>query len=353
MGRVVAASVLLHVGAAVLLGTLPAPGATPTLRRVPLELRVQSADDTTLPVLVPTLPAAALATAAPGRAVAAPMLASPTAEVKPAASSARWLSLRTSPVLPGPEVVAAAAPGLPSASASASSSSSSRGAPSRNAPALDVGGHIDDDGRVTFPAEKPRMKVELPCPSCVGRELVHDLTEWAKDPAAFARTHEGGTGGTLGKPSMAAVLPDPSSGLEPPARTQYMIFVPLLRGHGDLDGAARPNPARKAAFLDATRDERVGVAGRARTRQLAAAAAALPGRLDEIWRDTSVPAAERRRRLFALWDECADDGDGAAARRAIVDFVRARLPRGGEGGYTDAELLELNRGRDGAARFLP
>ena len=89
----------------------------------------------------------------------------------------------------------------------------------------------------------------------------------------------------------------------------------------------------------------VGLATKALSRDFAAAARALPRHLQAIWDDRARGAADRRKLLFALWDECADDENGAAARATIIEFVRARLPRGAADGYTEAELDELNRGR--------
>lgn len=102
--------------------------------------------------------------------------------------------------------------------------------------------------------------------------------------------------------------------------------------------------------------------------------AALDGELAALWADNARPASERRRLLFARWDECEEassatiDVDGARlesafdglrahtgerARRTIEAFIRQHLPRGGADAYSDAELAELNGRKVSRARFAP
>lgn len=102
--------------------------------------------------------------------------------------------------------------------------------------------------------------------------------------------------------------------------------------------------------------------------------AALDGELAALWTDASVPASERRRRLFARWDEC-EEGDGASdplrltaavelpdalrvqagerARATIEAFVRERVPAGSGDAYGAEELAALNERRKSERRFEP
>ncbi len=135
----------------------------------------------------------------------------------------------------------------------------------------------------------------------------------------------------------------------------FDITDALMRRHGQ-----DPYASKKLAFLDATRDERVMIGTRHRAAQLAQAPAHVQRNLDVLWATVSEPAA-RRRALFELWDECAEPGSdsdaiaeaGAAARRLVIGFIRARLPAGTPDAFTAAELAALNRGRSSRAAFAP
>lgn len=94
----------------------------------------------------------------------------------------------------------------------------------------------------------------------------------------------------------------------------------------------------------------------------------------DLWNDDSRSARERRRLLFARWDECEESlavdlgefqdaaatrlaelrkGAGEQARGKIEAFIRRHLPRGEPGAFTEQELLDLNRGRHSRQRFEP
>jgi hypothetical protein len=85
----------------------------------------------------------------------------------------------------------------------------------------------------------------------------------------------------------------------------------------------------------------------------------LPRHLAAVWRDRRWSAAERRRILFALWDEAAEPDDrelaaaGHNARRAIERFVRRELPPGSADAFTVEELALLNARRGGGEQFRP
>jgi hypothetical protein len=119
-----------------------------------------------------------------------------------------------------------------------------------------------------------------------------------------------------------------------------------------------PYAARKLAFLDRTREERMRLAAAENTANLRDALAGKAAELERIWRAPGDPAAQRRL-LFTLWDECAETGSGEvvaaarAVRATVVAFIRRRLPRGSTAGYGDEELAALNARRTSRERFDP
>ena len=81
---------------------------------------------------------------------------------------------------------------------------------------------------------------------------------------------------------------------------------------------------------------------------------ALMTRARTIWSDDSISPAERRLRLFRLWDECDEDSPaGREARQRIEGFIRQVAPRGTPRAYPEAQLRELNRQRDSKRPFAP
>lgn len=114
----------------------------------------------------------------------------------------------------------------------------------------------------------------------------------------------------------------------------------------------------KRAFFEATRELRSALKDLARREDLRASVKRLEPRLERIWR-SARPAKARRRLLFQLWDECAEEGRpeavrvAAMARSLIEDFVHEHLPPGSRDAYPASELAELNRGRRSKARFQP
>jgi len=88
------------------------------------------------------------------------------------------------------------------------------------------------------------------------------------------------------------------------------------------------DPARdaKAAFLTGTFDLRMKMALDARRGLRRAALAELPARLDELWRDDRLTAAERRHLLHAIRDELGNGTNNSEARAIVRDFARRHLP---------------------------
>jgi hypothetical protein len=116
---------------------------------------------------------------------------------------------------------------------------------------------------------------------------------------------------------------------------------------------------RKALFLERTREQRAVMSVDERQVTLRDSLARLPHHLTEIWAHTAWPAAQRRRVIFELWDECAEQGPddivsaGTAARITIVAFIRRRMPQGGAHAYPEAEIQALNKARRSRQRFAP
>lgn len=120
-----------------------------------------------------------------------------------------------------------------------------------------------------------------------------------------------------------------------------------------------PYLAQKLALLNETFDERVAMRQLYDERVMHRALSHLPRYLDAVWDNRAWSAAERRRILFALWDEAAEEGNellvagGERARTIIESFIRRRMPEGSGDGFDAMELAELNRLRTSHQRFLP
>lgn len=121
-----------------------------------------------------------------------------------------------------------------------------------------------------------------------------------------------------------------------------------------------PFTADKLRFLEETRALRLEMCDRARAEALKESIVDLGHRLRRIWSRSDLPAAERRRLLFELWDECGETepGDATAqaalmARTTILAFVRRQLPPGSADAYRPEELLALNERRVSRERFAP
>lgn len=74
----------------------------------------------------------------------------------------------------------------------------------------------------------------------------------------------------------------------------------------------------------------------------------IPGDLDKLWRDTTQPAAVRRRTLFLYWDSRLENDAGFAAKGAIESFIRGVVQPGADP-FTAEELGGLNALRQSEA----
>jgi len=184
-------------------------------------------------------------------------------------------------------------------------------------------------------------------------------------PGFTADVAEDGTVAITDIPAMQAkVLPCLHSKKELRRCADNLQF-PLLRVHFDInDWAERmagndPYLYEKKKYLDATREERMKMARAALRERLRDAVRAAPALLRELWRDGTVSAAERRRMIFQLWDECAEEGDpdilvaSRAFRGTVLAFVRRQLRADGPDAYPAAELEALNKERLSRQRFDP
>lgn len=231
---------------------------------------------------------------------------------------------------------------------------------------------VEQDGTAHFDDEKyidPQF--HLPIPKIwevdrMRRELGHALTEWYKDPEAGKRF---GPTSELPRHLLAApgacdswgstMCDDPlAPKIEQLVRERKKVLGGFLGGPIDITAwlhrkyVGDPYASRKRKLLDDTREERVAMGLAHRAEQRARSAEIMRGNLERLWARVTDPIA-RRAALFELWDECGEDEAGNRARAAVIGWIRARLPAGSAGAYTDAELRALDGHRTSRAAFAP
>jgi hypothetical protein len=130
-------------------------------------------------------------------------------------------------------------------------------------------------------------------------------------------------------------------------RVPFDLNDEVMRARGD-----DPYAAERAWFLRETEALRDRMQDGALVREAGAVAGMLEPRLDRVW-SSGGPGEARRRQLFELWDDCADDAVGAVARRAIEAFIRRCLPAGSADAYPAAEVAALNARRVTGTPFAP
>ncbi len=130
----------------------------------------------------------------------------------------------------------------------------------------------------------------------------------------------------------------------------------------DLFGALLPREmgqAEKLRLFEETEGVRAELNEEACAQRLRTSLFELRDDLERVWADDGMTVAERKRLLFARWDECAESGTdevllyAMAARATIIAFIRNRLPSGSKVAYTQAELSALNARRESAVAFEP
>jgi hypothetical protein len=113
------------------------------------------------------------------------------------------------------------------------------------------------------------------------------------------------------------------------------------------------NTSEKRRFMQSTAELRERLAVAAEEQNQRRGRLALQGALRRILDKLGTSLVEKRRTIFELWDDCADDGSGTAAQLLIETFVREQLPEGSALGYSASELAQLNRGRISRRPFDP
>jgi hypothetical protein len=131
-------------------------------------------------------------------------------------------------------------------------------------------------------------------------------------------------------------------------KVRFGVDDAIARSAGD-----DPHYAERSWFLEQTEALRRRLARKARDTRAARGLARLRRRLDAVWSAAGRSYAQKRRMLFQIWDDCAQNERGERARRVVEGFVRSRLPAGSSEAYTRSELARLNRGRASDARFAP
>lgn len=125
--------------------------------------------------------------------------------------------------------------------------------------------------------------------------------------------------------------------------------------HGD-----DPFLADKLHFLKRTGSMRAQMCAEAQKDSLDVAVRSLRRDLARIFADPSRSLSQKKKLLFALWDQCAE-GDSnpsvakaaAMARATVLGFIREKLPARSEDRYQEEEIAELNRGRISRELFRP
>ena len=192
--------------------------------------------------------------------------------------------------------------------------------------------HTDRQGRVEF-EDRSSFRLDIPTPRRMAGDMGRALERWARDPRRYAEEN--------GNQNRIAV------------GGQIELTDSIMRM-----GGQDPYAARKMEFLDRTRDERMRIAAAEHARRLRESLHRTGADLERVWRGPGS-AAERRRLLFLLWDECLERGSeedvriARAVRGRIVGFVRRHLPVGSSTAYSAAELARLNAGRSSQERFDP
>lgn len=149
---------------------------------------------------------------------------------------------------------------------------------------------------------------------------------------------------------------DPVNG--PRAMATFDIGDSLTKLFTD-DPGLDPYLSDKLELLHETFAKRVELRREHNELEMDRALAALPQYLSAVWNEPTWDMATKRRILFALWDECAEDGDellvdaGNDARQTITSFIMQWMPEDSAEGYTSAELSRFNKIRTSRVAFAP
>lgn len=186
--------------------------------------------------------------------------------------------------------------------------------------------------------------------------VVFDDAEAVSADGLAARTDRSGALRPDGTPYLPELLTAPGgliATIEPP------VPMVTIQGrfdlHGELMRALGHDPweDERRRFLEETEALRDELTDRRAAQLRARALRRLPARLAAIWRDRARSEADRRAAIFAVWDACADDEEGARAAARVERFVRDRLPRGSDRAFSEDELRALNETREREEPFDP
>jgi len=165
-------------------------------------------------------------------------------------------------------------------------------------------------------------------------------------------------------PTLAEVLPDVAEreakidaafGYSTPV---YPIASGTFDGNSSLSRLAGSDPLyeEKMCFLEETRALREEMTKEHRGLADARALYALDEQLASILESAQLDLAAKKREIFELWADCANEGEGTAgtrARKRIEQFVRVRMPIDSPLAFTVDELAALNATIDAGERFAP
>jgi hypothetical protein len=111
--------------------------------------------------------------------------------------------------------------------------------------------------------------------------------------------------------------------------------------------------AEKQWLLDETRELREKLATDARRRELLDANRALERTLHGILDDQALSVAQKHEAVFLLWQDCGEDAEAQAHRRAVDSFVKRYMPKDSALGFGATELARFNSARVKLQRFEP
>jgi len=146
-------------------------------------------------------------------------------------------------------------------------------------------------------------------------------------------------------------MPAPRQGTIASGKADLTAYLAKKLGVGDVYST------RKRKLLDSTIDERAQRGEVYRTQQLKRAPELVRKNLVRLWASTQEPAA-RREALFTMWDECAE-GEGSLgeagelARKEVIDWIVAYLPKGSPGAFSDEDVRRLSAHRTSKQAFDP
>jgi len=148
-------------------------------------------------------------------------------------------------------------------------------------------------------------------------------------------------------------------------RISEEYLIPVIAGRFDVTDAIMASlgetlyPYRKLKLMDESREMRAGMAQADHAHQLKKALKNYSRHLHWLWNQAPLPVWERKKALFALWDECAEEGSVAvlttarSIRAKTLMFIRKKLPKGTQHAYSTSELETLNQQRQSSEKFAP